>query len=395
MKNMVLMFHRLALHLMHTEFDLDRNAKDEVFKVVFETTRLGETTLSAQYNEHRYGYRSHLWQRVLSPPQTGPEMIRRTALKAKIASIAKSLGYNDAVQRSEEVEHHISLPGLQSYNAYLYDNGQWLEDHRLDPQGPSDASSSKVSQTTVKGVRNLVTAVGHDDNDDEIDNPTRKHGRRGSPTIAQTPKKRGRPRKYPVTSPTTERTPQSSTARRRPDATVNFQNTPSGGSIWLTPKQYEETQGNLRPVPAELAHPPVALLLRYWDDNCQSKLTDDGFIAGRYAETFIPPPTPPTLDDFLWSDAHLHLDRKKVASPFISTSNHFTWIVRLAVKQFQLDSSSNGRITLIDASKINRSAVFAAQPFHRELCRKRCFDNAAFMYHGIFVHSLLLRCSLH
>lgn len=110
------------------------------------------------------------------------------------------------------------------------------------------------------------------------------------------------------------KTPKT-TPSRRPDATVRYE-LPTGTTIWLTPGQFRETQAELVPVGAELAHPYVPLLFRYWTNECLSPLTEKGFKAGRFASTIIPPPGPPSLQSFPWSCAAQHLNRDpKVAGP--------------------------------------------------------------------------------
>lgn len=101
----------------------------------------------------------------------------------------------------------------------------------------------------------------------------------------------------------------------RPNATVRYE-LPTGTTVWLTPEQFRQTQGDLIPVDAELAHPYVPLLFRYWTNECMSPLTDKGFKAGRFATTIIPPPGIPSLENFPWSCAAQHLNRDpKIASP--------------------------------------------------------------------------------
>lgn len=52
---------------------------------------------------------------------------------------------------------------------------------------------------------------------------------------------------------------------------------------------------------------------RYWTDDCQSKLDGNGeFVAGRFATTVVPPPPVPTMQNFPWSDAAVHLNRTYV-----------------------------------------------------------------------------------
>lgn len=121
-----------------------------------------------------------------------------------------------------------------------------------------------------------------------------------------------------VSTVRTPRTPvkrSRSSSKHRPDATINYK-LPSGTEIWLTLKQFRETQHDLIPLAKAVAHPYVPLLFRYSTPDCQSPLTDNGFLAGRFATTIIPPPPPPTLQQFAWSDAAQHLNRdRKIASP--------------------------------------------------------------------------------
>lgn len=66
----------------------------------------------------------------------------------------------------------------------------------------------------------------------------------------------------------------------------------------------------------------------------------------------------------------------------ILTSLQVAWIIRLAAQESKRGVTS-GRITLIHADAIDREAVFHAQPFHKELRKKRPFSNGAFRYQGM------------
>lgn len=117
--------------------------------------------------------------------------------------------------------------------------------------------------------------------------------------------------------PTTPKRPKSprTPSKRRPGAIMRYP-LPSGTTIWLTPKEYKQTQADLIPLAKDVAHPPVPLLFRYSTEGCQSPLTSEGFCAGRFATTVIPPPQPPSLEAFPWSCAATHLNRDRaIASP--------------------------------------------------------------------------------
>lgn len=67
--------------------------------------------------------------------------------------------------------------------------------------------------------------------------------------------------------------------------------------------------------------------------------------------------------------------------PIQLTVDPVAWIFRLAVGEAKKGESS-GRISVIDASEINSLSLLHAQPFHRELCKRLIFDNAAWFYSG-------------
>ena len=106
-------------------------------------------------------------------------------------------------------------------------------------------------------------------------------------------------------------------------------------------------------------------------------------MAGRFSFSGIPPAAPPILGSpqFPWTDFQSHLNRDQFYSPFVSTSNHFIWTLRLALKM--AESGKVGYISLIDPMKLDREAVYHAQPYHRSLCKKFCFTRGAHFYHGL------------
>lgn len=111
-----------------------------------------------------------------------------------------------------------------------------------------------------------------------------------------------------LTPPKSPKTPTKSIKRsrsssRRPiDATITYE-LPSGAKFLLTPEEFRETQEDLKPIAKADAHPYVPLLFRYSTPTCQSPLTTNGFLAGRFRTTIIPPPAPPSLESFPYSCA--------------------------------------------------------------------------------------------
>ena len=132
---------------------------------------------------------------------------------------------------------------------------------------------------------------------------------------------------------------------------------------------------------------------RYWSDATQCQLVNGEFWSGRATNISAPPIPPVESRYFPWDAVFSHLNREKIATPFISTSNFMLWIVRLAAKE-AARGVRNGRITIINAAMLDRCNVFHVPPFHRELCKKRPFENGAYYYHGsheVFMISRIVR----
>ncbi|KAF2483855.1 hypothetical protein BDY17DRAFT_322753 [Neohortaea acidophila] len=183
------------------------------------------------------------------------------------------------------------------------------------------------------------------------------------------------------TLPISPRTPRR---KKTPDpnATVPFR-TSSGRIIMITPEKNRIAKLPLVPIADTIAHPNVPLLFRNWcPGETQSPLTEDGFVAKRFAYTNIPPPPPPVLRSrhFPWDSFASHLNGSPVTSPFVSTSFNLPWIIRQG-----WELAKNGRhanISVIDPSLLSREAMFHVQPFQAALARKYCFDDGAWMYKG-------------
>nr|POE77372.1 hypothetical protein CFP56_09019 [Quercus suber] len=155
-----------------------------------------------------------------------------------------------------------------------------------------------------------------------------------------------------------------------------------GATLTLTATEFAATQTELVPVPWAAAHPPLTgLLFRYWHNKSSGfNSATEGFIAGRYMFTNVMPPTPPQCEEFKeWSDVFSHLNGDEIASPYVSVSNSFAWICRQALGQSER-GQTNIRITVIDASTLDREKVFHAKPYHKEIRKKYAFTDGAHRY---------------
>jgi len=159
----------------------------------------------------------------------------------------------------------------------------------------------------------------------------------------------------------------------------------AGCSVWLSPLDFVKTHEVLQPVSWQEAHPPQSggLLFRYWNETSQCPLINGGFKAKRFANRHLAPPPLPESDSvyFPWDDLHAHLNRDKTETRFISTTNYLPWVVRLAIKEANR-GKLDGRITMIDSSRLQPSQILHVPPFHKELRKKYAFTNAAWCYHG-------------
>ncbi|EMC95762.1 hypothetical protein BAUCODRAFT_24775 [Baudoinia panamericana UAMH 10762] len=178
---------------------------------------------------------------------------------------------------------------------------------------------------------------------------------------------------------TTPRTPKT----RRVDATVLHTCSPSGHQVWLRPDEYAKTQLDWSHVDEASIHLNLSgLLFRYWDENSSIKL-ENGFIASHFKGYNIDPAPLPSINSrhFPWAMFHTHLNRTRFEAETISTSNFLVWVFRLALKMRQ-KGARHGRITLINASALDRDQVYHMPPIHKELCKKYAFENGAQNYHG-------------
>ena len=105
--------HRLALHLMHTEFQLSQETIEAVFYHMYcdyirscGLSKLHPGCLRGQYKERAKDSKSHLWAVTFSPLKTAQEMATRSEIRDRIADAVRAVDTNGgAADVSVEIEH--------------------------------------------------------------------------------------------------------------------------------------------------------------------------------------------------------------------------------------------------------------------------------------------------
>ncbi|KAK4912392.1 hypothetical protein LTR49_019109 [Elasticomyces elasticus] len=330
---------RSVVWLMRNPPKLDPPARTAVFNLMFkdDLASMGlpdgvdAKRLDGQYQERTKAKRAKTWAPIITPSHS--EAALREALQVRIQKAAES-----------------------------------LEERDIAGQTPADVTAATLGMITRKRTRTNDSAARVDASDTPT--PSKKRSvvsvviaGPSTPTVGNMVKRAKQPREH---------------------ATKRF-TTVGGHSHWITPEEYVETQKPLIPVTKEDAFPPLtgSLLFRYWDSKSQCPLVDGGFKSNRFAKRNLTPPPLPELDSiyFPWDDILAHLDHGETESPFISTSNYLVWVLRLALKQ-AARGARDGRITIIDSSRLPRKDVLHITPFHNELVKKRLFTNGAWRYPG-------------
>ncbi|GIZ48684.1 hypothetical protein CKM354_001173400 [Cercospora kikuchii] len=396
---------QVALHLISAEFNLAGQARADLFSKVFakELAARGihdgarPNVLNAQYNMRNRPDKAKIWFKICADPTTQEDIDLRESFRGRI---------RQALQ-------HGSEPSVS----------------KATPLKVRDASSAVVSEETSIEVtfRQLPLT------------PPSKAARpapvqRDVPSVASPPQKRRRvlpePEAHQLAIPVTPtaQQPEIAVSRARSKATsalvpvINRSETlqqallPSptissrkvrkrsdiakprtptkkfeywrndGSRPRMSERRLEGLQQQVVPIPRDAAHPPpTGLLFRYWVETDQpSHNSEEGFIARKYFQSNVVHFRPPKSSDVDLTDVFNRMDRKIKDTPFVSTCNRLVWILRLACSETR-KGVKNGRITLIDPSKLDKRAVFWARPFHDELTQKMApWSNGAQRYCGTY-----------
>ncbi|KAK5126694.1 hypothetical protein LTR85_009628 [Meristemomyces frigidus] len=351
-----------SLHLLYTQFEYDLAQITAIFNEMYKDhlaacnifSGLPATTVKAQYSSTERKRKPGIWESICAEPPSVEERHLRNRLIKRIKEVAATLRQRQS------------------------------DNPAVDSPAVPDTLGVITRKRNRTAARNVTSDAGGD-----TDQPTRPTKRSTNavvllsrPATLSRLTTTARTLPTPPKTPRTPRTPRSPGARR-PAATIRY-TLEDGTSMNLTPQEFERTKKDLVPVLEAAAHPASsALLFRYWDENSQSKLIRGQFKAGKYRTANIPPGPLPELDSkyFPWTEICSHLNRDLTRSPFISTSNHLCWILRLAAKEASR-GVTGGQVTIIDAAALESRNVYHVPPFHKTLCAKRPFTKGAQRYHG-------------
>ena len=340
---------RVAVKLLYEEFQsLDMDQRTAIWNKLFKADATNNI-LSAQWGERRRG--KQCWMVVTREPSTVQERNMRIQLVNRIMEVARTMQVSvpdDAAGASRDALPPLtmSLRKRTSQGAHTYGSVSEEETGYDLPPVAKRARTHRSEPVVLIANTSKQTSISVYD---------------GSEWIAAIT-----PPKTPSMKPIGKRS-----GYRRDEATITH-TFHTGHSMKITPIEYARMQDDLvLPTDAEAYPPMPALLFRYWDANSFGKdkhgvdkcNSTTGFVAGRYKDNHYPPPPPPapSSDAFPWCDVETHIDRRKIPGPFISVSNCFSWILRLAMKEAK-NGARDARITLIDPGKMDRKSVYHVAP---------------------------------
>ncbi|KAK6541972.1 hypothetical protein TWF694_007745 [Orbilia ellipsospora] len=126
---------------------------------------------------------------------------------------------------------------------------------------------------------------------------------------------------------------------------------------------------------------PKNILFRYWDDESYGYNSPDLIRAGLFRDPSQPIPDPPEVDTPEF-DKHAanHINRKKIPTPMISTSNSLMWVLRKAGLSRRWFNATNPRIAIIDPRYLK--SMFQVSDLIAGLCKREDMIEAAHRYGG-------------
>ncbi|KAF3216947.1 hypothetical protein TWF192_000850 [Orbilia oligospora] len=126
---------------------------------------------------------------------------------------------------------------------------------------------------------------------------------------------------------------------------------------------------------------PTDILFRYSDDESFGYNSDTIIRAGLFRDISQPVPEPLEMNSPGF-DKHAanHLNREKIPTPMISTSNSLMWVLRKAALSRRWTSATNPRITIIDPRYLEKT--YRASDFITGLCKRQPMIPAAHRYGG-------------
>ncbi|EPS40862.1 hypothetical protein H072_5276 [Dactylellina haptotyla CBS 200.50] len=125
------------------------------------------------------------------------------------------------------------------------------------------------------------------------------------------------------------------------------------------------------------------ILFRYMDDESFGYNSSTLIRAGLFRDPSQPVPEPLEADDPLFDDHSAnHINRKKIPTPLISTSNSLMWVMRKANTSRRYFNATNPRIAVIDPKYLKKT--YRVSDFIKGLCKRQEMIDAAHRYGGHF-----------
>jgi hypothetical protein len=400
----------VCVHLLNTEHNISPDVRAVTFNAIYlaELAAMGlpngtsKGCLTSQYAMRRRLNEAHAWRSVLAAPTTAGEEALRDEIRSSIA---------DALALSQT---QVATPSTPA---------------RARPQDPSTPPLSSIKSRTRKRAAPSAhtasdgpgTGVDEDGFESLPSKRTRRPTQKVSTAVPITPESATRSRtgnrlnlspfQHAAVEPRTPHlasqqsmSPNSQTSnlqkkKARPGA--DHQYARSGRTtVHLTAAEMAHTKPNLVSVVERLGKPQLPpLLFRYFDiesHGINMPDTPEGFICGRFKDSYVDVRPAPLNADIEWNDMAWHLDHTPNSSPYVSMSNSGVWVVRKAMISARTprkdgeEGSKGGRISVIDTSFLQASNVYWVPPFHKSLSMKKPFHKGGFNYMGSHEHVSLL-----
>ncbi|KAJ6259619.1 hypothetical protein Dda_5257 [Drechslerella dactyloides] len=126
---------------------------------------------------------------------------------------------------------------------------------------------------------------------------------------------------------------------------------------------------------------PKHILFRYWDDGSFGYNSNTLIRAGLFRDITQQVPEAPDMGSPEF-DQHAanHINREKIATPMISTSNSLMWVLRKAALSRRCANATNPRIAVVDPAYLKKT--FEVNDFISGLCKRQQMITAAHRYGG-------------
>ncbi|SMQ45815.1 unnamed protein product [Zymoseptoria tritici ST99CH_3D7] len=378
---------RLAVHQLDTETELTAHQKTQVFSILFPEKFIHDgkmgNRIKSQTGEWKKpaNERSRSWTAVLTSSDEGERQDMRLSIRKAVAEAAFS---PSGCLDMSNITNDLPRPGPSSkMPASKKRQAASLPNESMDGYDSADEPSSEALRPSPKR-RMTARPIGHDQPQVQI--PRAAHAMVSRPTPYTTPKAAS----MRARADTSIRRPA-----RTPVETYAFRQT-HGTTLYLPVERIQLASQPLVPVPEDAAHPPTSgLFFRYsLEEEDEPPHSEFLTLARRFRGKVKIHQDPPACQNLPWQDIFYHIDPcgkivggkdvdgKDIGydSAFISMTNAFWWALRHALKEQCKHGRRSARISVINASALNRLSVFYAAPYHRELKKLSQFTGGGWRY---------------